>query len=519
MATCSKCENLQIHSLFSKHEENSSLRLNLGGFSPVLFHNVFKTCESKGNDIECRLVILGARPRSSPAYAVSNEHTTACSAFCQDCHYQSPNSHHRSSHPELSYSDHQPRDYHPSIYKVSSDASEYQRDRPNAVSLYSPSQASSLVDTPDDYSSSAPSTRQHSNESNARIKKLTSPSSQNTAVSVVCSIVKPTPNETVREINSSTPRNGGLIFKRSSPPTAGVGIFSCEPKKYPISSHWEIEAARGGASAIIQSGITFPFDAEASISSMESKPLIWKEVDSKAQNKRMLDSVDEKDCPILPKKHPRVCSVSNTQNVNEISVKDAPLAQSLNLDYSQPSVSEEIIKPVCSNVSKSNSITEVTLDHGISVSLNIVQPSVISLSSKSKTSAEEAPTSCTTQIDHVSREDYSRMGGANASKSVSPIQSDKPEARRWKPANLKETEIVNLNEKTDINTTDLRDGNEEKKDVSNWSNGDVVSFLIESDYSEYADVFKQEVSVLCNRFFCLLKYWNGSFPLISCRCK
>lgn len=80
---CSSC-GLQIHNLYSKKGRDLHLKLNLGGFSPVLVNNIFKTCESKGTDFDCSLVILEAQPRSSAAYAVLDDQTSKCMDDSQD---------------------------------------------------------------------------------------------------------------------------------------------------------------------------------------------------------------------------------------------------------------------------------------------------------------------------------------------------------------------------------------------------------------------------------------------------
>ena len=66
---CRSCHSFHIHYLFSR-DGAPSLRLNLGGCSPVISNNSIRICQSK-EEMQCKLVVIGARPRASPAYAVT----------------------------------------------------------------------------------------------------------------------------------------------------------------------------------------------------------------------------------------------------------------------------------------------------------------------------------------------------------------------------------------------------------------------------------------------------------------
>ena len=64
-----KCHSIQIHNHFSRDGVHGQM-LHLGGFSPVVFKNIIRTCQPKKQKAECHSVVFSARPRSSPAIAI-----------------------------------------------------------------------------------------------------------------------------------------------------------------------------------------------------------------------------------------------------------------------------------------------------------------------------------------------------------------------------------------------------------------------------------------------------------------
>ena len=487
MENCSKCGNLQIHSLFTKNNENSSLRLNLGGFSPVLLHNIFKTCESKGSDIECRLVILGARPRSSPAYAFLSEHSKPCSTYCQHCRYQSPNSH-RSHHPQGFYSANQLFDYCTPATNGTSDPHQS-----NAVSSSISSQAPLVLDTVDD--SNFPVLPPNYLCFPTSIQRI-SPYSQHSAISNVHSIFKSSSCENPREVLTTASQSGAQNVRRKSPFVVDIATSSCEARRYAASPKWD-ELTRGNSSAMFHIGKA-RYDGEvSSISSSDSRLVSsGKEVDTRTQNKRLLNPVDESEFATPAKKYPVTCKVSSAHNVQGVNFSDASnIPQSMSLTHPQSSLSEAIVKVDGTNITKSMPVTEITLVEESSKPSNILGLSVASQASKDTTQATETTTSGLIQAFPTSGEYQLRITNVWSSQKCSPKYDSTFEAQQGKSADLQETEVMHLSEKSGVNIVDSKAGREKKTDVSHWSNEDVMSFLKGAECGEYAEIFRQEVSL------------------------
>ena len=479
---CPSCGSLQIHSLFAENEEDFALRLNLGGCSPVLCHNVFKTCESKGDDIDCRLVILGARPRSSAAHAVLSEHTGPSSTFCQDCHYQSPDPH----------SNHQPDDAHPlpnsydhypSFYEASSEKSTSQHDQSKAGSSHNSTEVSLFLDKVVSYGDPVASTSHLFIEGSSHLKRiLPLPSSlQSGTPPVLYSVANSVSYEHARETAGST---------QKSPPSVGTEDVSCDARKYANSSQCESNLSQVHSLAICESGQTCPLDT-SSYSNIEPNVVSpFKGDNAKTQKKRTLNVLNETEQSVPAKRHDG--KVSSVRSLDEMNVRNAYCAKDSNsiiLNYSEPRESGAIVKTECADASVSMTIAEETSKSPIRI-----QPYFAPISLQGAKLMGEGPSSAGIQADAADRESLSNNIDANASHVASPTtDSERTKDGLGKFADSQETGSVTGKAGTDAAYSKVR--SEQKDSVSRWSNRDVISFLKGTDCGEYSDVFVQEVIV------------------------
>jgi len=458
---CANCGSLQIHSLFAENEEDSALRLNLGGFSPVLCHNVFKTCESKGDDIDCRLVILGARPRSSPAHAVLSEHTRPGPTFGQDYHYQSldPQSNNQSDETRsLPHS----YDQYPSFYEASEETFSSQRDQSKAGSSHNSKDVSLLLEKAVSCNDPVASTN-HLIEGSSHLKRiLPSPSSslQSGTPPILCSFAKTAPYEHARETAGSTHKSPSVVVEDAS----------CDVNKYATSSQLESNLPQMHSLAV-EPNVVSPFKRD----------------DTKTQKKRTVDVLDETEHPVPAKKHN--CKVSSMRSLDEMNVRNAYGAKNSNSivsNYCEPRESGPVVKTECEDTSMSMTTAEQAPKSPIRI-----QPYFAPTSLQGVKLTGEGASSAVIQADSADRESLSKNIDANASQVSSPTTySERTEDGLGKCSDSQETGT--LAGKADIDVAYPNPRREQKDPVSHWSNKDVISFLKGTDCGEYSDVFVQE---------------------------
>lgn len=480
LENCSNCGNLQVHNRFLEDNRDVLLRLNLGGFSPVIVNNVFKTCESKGRDFDCRLVILGARPRSSAAYAVISDQN---SLPVDNFNTQSPFIFGQCTAPH-SYS--QLSDYYASIYSVQNSS----HNESNGPQVYhSPS---SLTQN----SNSEASTNSIVYSDITTAAQL----SQNQQSSPMNPSFKPAPRNQVKSSKSDSKIR---YFRSKSSP----GVCNEISKKNFASEEHNSDNNHSGHFYIsvpqISSGsgeTSLCFDVQESSpipvgakTGTNKEPFQFTNYDVRKRNKRLIEIINQS---VANKRYlSSMGRVADTQNdgtmqeehvmgqlTPQSSVMKHPYSTKLEtIQNDQPSGSvHDDEKSVVIEASTTAMVFKSPTESGVS-------PGKVSLTERNQICVSVASPVPIISSDNRCSE-ILQIDGGNAD------ELDASNLTKRSDASTREGTADVFSAIVDNKTLNVQITREREQDITKWSNLDVVSFFKGTDCAEYAYIFEQEVN-------------------------
>ena len=491
LRNCANCDNLEIHNLFSRSDEDLLLKLNLGGFSPVVFNNIFKTCESKGSDFECRLVILGARPRSSPAYAILNDQASPRSKEFHPNSSKSIEKHQR----DLPSAVTRPSNYYSSIYEFPNTTQALQAHQQvtqatygsSAHTLSGPESTGSLSSNKGIFSADI-----YSKDFNTHVAKsvVSSYSAGSHQVSFWNRLNKPISTENDFEGNKKIEnikvevgkeenyQERNFLIPKSNSPSHETNRHDCERTKYhPVSSCKDIELKMGDSLITASNSQQIPgFNIQisaamhdGSFTNTESETMSSFVRDDVRKDDKQIFNLSGNNSVFLPAKR-RSADMQNSTAMKEKNISNTPKRQYVLLDYESET---PIIQGATSLSAGKTPVPEETM---IETLTHVSQEMEALLAVPGVTDQRK---DAKVVIDIASNESESRSRSPRTSPALLLKNQDNEQV-----GSENRSEIM-----SDSSTT-LK----ERLAVSDWTNDDVISFLNGTDCAEYADVFQQEVS-------------------------